>query len=170
MTAQDAVPASDPGHRSTAQTVLRFGGVGVINTAIDFVLFAVLHQHLGIVLANLASTSAGMTFSFVVNGLFTFRNEKLTLRHALTFLGTTGFTLWVIQPIAIHLILGVMPADFLAGFLAHLPVDVDRELLAKMFTIVICFVLNFLAYRYVVWPIEHKHDHDADPDVDPDAS
>ncbi|MCZ4500180.1 MAG: GtrA family protein [Marmoricola sp.] len=167
MTAHETplpAPASapDPAHRSTAQTMLRFGGVGVLNTGIDFGLFALLHNHLGILVANLISTSAGMTFSFIVNGLFTFKSEKLTLRHAVTFISTTGFTLWVIQPIAIHLILSVMPHD--------LPIDVDRVILAKMSTIVICFVLNFAAYRYVVWPIEHKHDAEHGAGTDPDLA
>ncbi len=115
---------------------MRFGGVGVINTAIDTVLFLLLHDRLGITVANLASTSAGMAFSFVVNGLFTFRAERLTVRHAATFLTTTGLTMWAVQPVAIHLMLGI----------------VDDLLVAKLSSIAICFVLNFAAYRLVVWP------------------
>ena len=61
---------------------MRFAGVGVCNTAIDWALFLVLHDRLGITLANFFSSSAGMVFSFVVNGLFTFRAERLTLRQA----------------------------------------------------------------------------------------
>ncbi len=117
---------------------MRFAGVGVINTAIDTGLFLLLHDRLGILLANLVSTSAGMTFSFIVNGLFTFRTDKLTVRHAATFLATTGLTMWAVQPVAIHLLLTV----------------VDELLIAKLGSIAICFVLNFLAYRLVVWPIE----------------
>lgn len=135
--------APESGLRRTAGT---FALVGIINTAIDFGLFALLHDPLGITLANLLSTAAGMTFSFVVNGLVTFKVERLTLRHALTFIGTTGTVLWVVQPIAIHLILGVLPH--------HLAID--RVLVAKASTIGISFVLNFAAYRFVVWPLEKK--------------
>ncbi|RNL65332.1 GtrA family protein [Nocardioides marmoriginsengisoli] len=124
--------------KAFSSTALRFGGVGVINTAIDTGLFVLLHDRLGILLANLASTSAGMTFSFIVNGLFTFRAEKLTVRHAATFLATTGLTMWAVQPVAIHLLLGV----------------IDQVLVAKLVSIAICFVLNFAAYRLVVWPVD----------------
>lgn len=110
----------------------------MLNTAIDTGIFLLLHERLGIVLANLVSTSAGMTFSFVVNGLFTFRAEKLTIRHAVTFLATTGVTMWAVQPVAIHLLLGVT----------------DQVLVAKLGSIAICLVLNFLAYRLVVWPVD----------------
>lgn len=110
----------------------------MVNTAIDTGLFLMLHDRLGILLANLVSTSAGMTFSFIVNGLFTFRAEKLTVRHAVTFLATTGLTMWAVQPVAIHLILGI----------------VDQVLIAKLASIGICFVLNFAAYRLVVWPTD----------------
>ncbi len=110
----------------------------MINTAIDTGLFLLLHDRFGVFTANLLSTSAGMTFSFIVNGLFTFRAERLTVRHAATFLATTGLTMWAVQPVAIHLLLGV----------------VDELLVAKLGSIAICFVLNFLAYRLVVWPTE----------------
>ena len=110
----------------------------MINTGIDTGLFMLLHDRLGILLANLVSTSAGMAFSFVVNGLFTFKAEKLTVRHAITFLATTGVTMWAVQPIAIHLLLHV----------------VDQVLVAKLLSIGICFVLNFAAYRLVVWPAD----------------
>lgn len=133
-----------------SSSVLKFAGVGVINTAIDTVLFLLLHDRLGVFTANLVSTSAGMTFSFVVNGLFTFRAEKLTVRHAATFLATTGLTMWAVQPVAIHLLLNVT----------------DEVLLAKLGSIAICFVLNFAAYRLVVWPLEHHHD-DAPADRTP---
>ena len=52
--------------------------------------------------AELQWTDAGMVFSFVVNGLFTFRTERLTLRQALLFVGTTGTVMWVAQPLLIH--------------------------------------------------------------------
>lgn len=122
-----------------SSAVLKFAGVGVINTAIDTVLFLLLHERLGVFTANLLSTSAGMAFSFIVNGLFTFKAQRLTIRHAATFLATTGLTMWAVQPVAIHLLLNLT----------------DEVLLAKLGSIAICFVLNFLAYRLVVWPADH---------------
>ena len=126
---------------------MRFAGVGVCNTAIDWGLFLLLHAHLGITLANFVSSSAGMVFSFVVNGLFTFRAGRLTLRQAVLFVATTGTVMWVAQPLLIHGWLWV---------LEHLLDDADLRLAgAKLASIACSLVLNFAAYRLVVWPITH---------------
>ncbi|CAN5356391.1 hypothetical protein BH11ACT8_BH11ACT8_09240 [soil metagenome] len=127
-------------------TLARFAMVGVVNTLLDLGLFLLLHDELGIVLANFVSTSAGMTFSFVVNGLFTFGAGRLTLRHALLFLATTGVVMWLLQPVVIHALLAA------AGGLGF---DQDATwvvLLVKVASIGVSFVANFAAYRYVVWP------------------
>jgi putative flippase GtrA len=110
--------------------------VGVVNTLLDLGLFLLLHDTLGIVLANFVSTSAGMTFSFVVNGLVTFGAGRLTLRHAVLFLATTGVVMWALQPVFIHLFLQV----------------VDELFVVKVLSIGVSFGANFAAYRYVVWP------------------
>ncbi|MEZ0577829.1 GtrA family protein [Nocardioides sp. MH1] len=127
---------------------MRFAGVGVCNTAIDWALFLALHDRLGITLANFCSSSAGMVFSFVVNGLFTFRAERLTLRQAGLFVATTGAVMWVAQPLLIHGWLWV---------LGHGLDDGDLELaIAKLASIACSLVLNFAAYRLVVWPVTHQ--------------
>ena len=124
----------------------RFAMVGVANTVIDVVLFMLLHDRIGILGANFVSTSAGMTFSFVVNGLFTFRADRLTLRHAVLFLATTGLTMWLVQPLVIHGLLSLLDGlDVLAD-------DDLLVLVVKVLAIGVSFVLNFAAYRWVVWP------------------
>lgn len=122
--------------------MVRFAAVGVVNTALDMVLFLVLHEPLGITAANFVSTSAGMTFSFLVNGRFTFRTQRPTARQALLFVATTGTTMWVLQPVVIHLLL-------------HL---VEPIAVVKVLAIGVSFVANFLAYRLVVWPATHRDD------------
>ena len=123
---------------SDRQTLVRFAGVGVLNTLIDLGLFALLHDHLGITLANFVSTSAGMLFSFVVNGRFTFRAERLRVRDAVLFVATTGTTMWVLQPLVIHALVWALG---------------DRlVLVAKLLAIAVSVVANFVAYRWVVWP------------------
>jgi putative flippase GtrA len=130
---------------------VRFAGVGVCNTAIDWGLFLLLHDMLGITLANFCSSSAGMVFSFVVNGLFTFRAERLTLRQALLFVATTGTVMWLAQPLLIH---GWLWA--LDGLLD----DADLRLAAaKLASIACSLALNFAAYRFVVWPVTHHAEH-----------
>ena len=129
---------------------MRFAAVGVCNTAIDWALFLVLHDRLGITLANFFSSSAGMVFSFVVNGLFTFRAERLTVRQAALFVATTGTVMWVAQPLLIHGWLWVLEAVVEDGDL--------RLAAAKLASIACSLVLNFAAYRLVVWPITHHDD------------
>lgn len=131
--------------RRRPRTIGRFAIVGVLNTLIDISVFMALVGPIGILAANFVSTSAGMTFSFVVNGLFTFGAGSLTMRHALLFVATTGVTMWLIQPIVIHGLLAVAQGALeISGDLVVLVV--------KALAIGVSVVLNFLAYRFVVWP------------------
>lgn len=107
-------------------------------------MFLLLHDRLGIVAANTVSTSAGMAFSFVVNGRFTFGAERLTPRHAALFLATTGTTMWLVQPLVIE---GLLRAADAVGTYPGAPL----VLIAKLLAIGVCVLLNFAAYRYVVW-------------------
>lgn len=134
-------------------TAVRFAAVGLCNTAIDVLIFMALHDRLGVTLANFVSTSAGMAFSFVVNGLFTFRSGKLTLRHALLFLASTGTVMWVAQPLLIHGWIWLLEQGPDVAVLGLGAVDL-RLWIAKLASIVCCLALNFFAYRFVVWPLE----------------
>jgi putative flippase GtrA len=115
---------------------VRFASVGVVNTLIDLVLFWLLQPALGILGANLLSTSSGMAFSFVVNGRHTFGADRVTGQQILAFLATNGFTMWLLQP----LVIGVSH-----GLWALPP------LVAKTLALGASVVTNFLLYRYVVW-------------------
>jgi putative flippase GtrA len=117
-------------------TVVRFAVIGVVNTTIDIVLFWVLHAPLGIVVANFVSTSAGMTFSFLANGRYTFGSTRVTLRQAALFLATNGFTMWLLQPLLIHAAYDVATVPLMA---------------AKVVALAGSVVVNFLLYRHVVW-------------------
>lgn len=119
------------------RTVVRFLAVGLCNTAIDVVLFWVLNAPLGIVVANFVSTSAGMTFSFLVNGRHTFGASRVTLRQAVLFVASNGATMWVLQPVLIQAV--------------HDAVAVPM-IIAKMVALGASVVANFLLYRYLVWP------------------
>ncbi|MCW2797500.1 GtrA family protein [Nocardioides sp.] len=127
------------------RTARRFAAVGVVNTLLDTGLFMLLHGRLGVVGANFVSTSAGMAFSFVANGVFTFGAGRLTLRHAALFVATTGVTMWLVQPLVIRGLLGLL-APVAGGGEAVV-------LLAKLLAIGVSVVLNFAAYRWVVWPV-----------------
>jgi len=119
------------------RTVVRFLAVGVCNTMIDLVLFWVLNAPLGIVVANVVSTSAGMVFSFLVNGRHTFGASGVTLRQAVLFVAANAATMWVLQPLLIHAVHDVATVPLMA---------------AKVVALGGSVVANFLLYRYVVWP------------------
>ncbi|HEX4686040.1 MAG TPA: GtrA family protein [Nocardioides sp.] len=119
-------------------TVVRFATVGVANTVIDLALFGMLLAPLGLLRANLVSTSVGMVFSFVANGRHTFGVTSLTGRQALAFLATNGFTMWLLQPSVIILAHAMLGAPLL---------------LAKTAALASSVVTNFALYRYAVFPV-----------------
>jgi putative flippase GtrA len=133
------VPGLNAVRRVTARmprSVVRFAAVGLLNTAIDLVLFAVLAAPLGILVANFVSTSAGMAFSFMMNGRHTFGAQRRTLGQAVLFVTSNAGTMWVLQPLLIHTAYDV----------AAVPLVV-----AKVVALCGSVVANFLFYRYVVW-------------------
>ncbi|HEX3931400.1 MAG TPA: GtrA family protein [Nocardioides sp.] len=118
------------------RTFVRFALVGVANTALDVALFAMLCPALGILVANVVSTSFGMAFSFAMNGRHTFGATHATRAQAMRFLATNVVTMWLAQPLAIsaaHAVPGVSLA------------------VAKLAGLGLSMVANFLLYRYVVW-------------------
>lgn len=121
---------------STRGTLVRFAGVGLLNTLVDVSAFVLLQAQLGVAAANVVSSSAGMLVSFVLNGLFTFRAARLTLRQAVAFTCTNVLTLWTLQPLLIHALLD-------AG---------GAVVVAKVIALGCCVGVNFAAYRWVVWP------------------
>ena len=118
----------------------RFALVGVLNTIIDAGVFMLLHDRLGIVAGNAASTSTGMAFSFVMNGRYTFRADRLTLRDLALFVLTNAVTMWVVQPLVI------------GGLRQVVGTGETATLLAKLAAIAVSVVLNFAAYGWVIWP------------------
>jgi putative flippase GtrA len=119
-----------------SRTVVRFLAVGAANTAIDVVLFWVLQAPLGIVAANLVSTSAGMAFSFRVNGRHTFGAGRSTPRQAGLFVGSNALTMWVLQPLVIVAAQSMLGAPLMG---------------AKVVALAGSVVADFLLYRHLVW-------------------
>lgn len=122
----------------------RFALVGVANTGIDLVLFAVLiASGSGVLMANTLSTSAGMAFSFLANRSFSF-GSSAPLRSTIgPFLAVTLVCLWVIHPLVILAVEAVLTG---AGLRA------DAALLAgKVAAIGVGLVWNYTWYRRVVF-------------------
>ncbi|GAA4533082.1 GtrA family protein [Amycolatopsis samaneae] len=125
-------------------TQLRFGLVGVANTLLDALGYALLVT-LGVPMfvANFLSTSAGMALSFTLNRSFTFRAKDGDVRRqAILFFAVTAFGLWVVQALVI---LGVTKA--FPGI--HL-------LVPKAAGIAVGLVWNYVLYHKVVFRKPHR--------------
>ena len=121
-----------------ARQMSRFAVVGVLNTAIDFALFAVLYflLEIPIVIANTLAYCTGVLNSFIWNKYWTFSEQpqdkraiqQLPLFFALYLvgLGLSNLTIWILAPL--------MPA-----------------LLAKLFAVGVSFVWNFWSTRRFVY-------------------
>ena len=125
----------------------RFALVGVVNTAIDFVGFGLLAAvGTPLLLANFASTTAGMTFGFFAHRAFSFRSTRHWRQTVLPFLLTSAVGLWVVQPLVIWLVRSVLLG----------PLDLSGALVAvwvpKACAIAVALVWNFALYHFVVFP------------------
>jgi putative flippase GtrA len=122
----------------------RFALVGVANTAIDFLLFALLTTvGLGVIAANTLSTTAGMAFSFVANRSFSFRSASSWRTTIVPFLAVSLTALWVIHPLVI---LGATALLTRLGL-----TETTAVLLGKVAAIAVGLVWNFTWYRRVVF-------------------
>ncbi|MEV4055491.1 GtrA family protein [Amycolatopsis sp. NPDC049688] len=125
--------------RLVTATQVRFGIVGIGNTLVDALGYALLVT-LGLpaFVANLISTTAGMLLSFALNRNFTFRAQDGDVRRqALLFFGVTAFGLWVVQFAIIWLVGRLLPGVNL--------------LVPKGAAIVVGLFWNYLLYHYVVF-------------------
>ena len=133
------------------ETKLRFGIIGVINTALDFGLLFVFSSLFGIPrgFANMLSTSISFIFSFFANKRYTFKSssKENVVREMVLFTVVTLFGLWVIQGLIIH---------FLTPVIINLGTTEELALLAsKLIATVASLNWNYLLYSRVVF--KHKN-------------
>jgi putative flippase GtrA len=131
--------------------VLRFGLVGLLNTAIDLSIYLGLRSAgMDLFPANLVSTSAGLSVSFLVNQSFTFKDRAGAgrMRTAGLFLLATGLGLWVLQPLVIAGVEHLLGTWSSADRLLAPPV---QTLVPKLAGIAVNIVWNYLAYDRVVF-------------------
>ena len=115
-----------------------FAGVGVINTMVDFGLFALFHLYLGwsIVGANVTAWIIAVTGSYVMNSLITFAAEsqrKLKLKAYASFLAAQVAGLF---------------ADTATVLIASYFMPV---LLGKVLALGASFVVNFSLSHFVIF-------------------
>ncbi len=125
--------------KTISATQLRFGLVGVANTLLDAIGFAVLATAgVPLFVANFLSTTAGMLLSFTLNRNFTFRAKGGDVRRqVILFFAVTAFGLWVVQALIIFAVTAAFPG-------VHL-------LIPKFAGIAVGLVWNYLLYDKVVF-------------------
>jgi putative flippase GtrA len=115
-----------------------FALVGCVNTSVDFAVFAILSELVGVppLGANVASYLMGATNSFIMNGVFTFRGNNISLvstqlfvRFALVTAACLG-----VSCLALVLVLPFVP-----------------NLVAKAVSIMVTFIFGFLMYSRFVY-------------------
>lgn len=124
---------------------VRFVGVGVVNTLIDFgVLFTLKSFGLPAVSANVVSTTTAFCFSFFANKKYTFQTNGTNVkREILLFITVTLFGLWVLQSGTIAI---------LNPLFVQFGMSADGALLvAKLIATGVSLVWNYTLYSRVVF-------------------
>jgi len=125
--------------------LVRFGTIGVINTALDFgLLFLLTYGGVSPILANYLSTAAAFIFSFVANRNYTFKasGEKLR-RQLILFFIVTFFGLWVLQPLIIWTVDIIFAGSYLDGWFVLL--------IGKLAASVVTLSWNYVFYSRIVF-------------------
>ncbi len=126
---------------------IRFGLVGFVNTAVDFIVLNILVGLFGIALvpANIVSTTVAMLTSFGLNKRVVFkRSDGSILRQFILFFAVTLSAIWIVQS-------GVM---FVAYQLLQSYTGWNETILlniAKLFGISAGLVWNYIWYSRVVF-------------------
>jgi putative flippase GtrA len=142
---------------------LRYLLVGGTNTLLDFLLFALFANVLGLYapLANVCSTAIVVVISFFLNHRFVFRSEHSRWRTAIQFVAITLFNGWVVQAGIIALIVHfATPAS--TGWPEWL-INLGAKVVGTAFSM----VLNFLGYRFIF--TRRRRGAVPEPDEDADA-
>ena len=119
-------------------TLVRFGLVGLINTSIDIFGFMLLATTFGIAvpIANAAAYSVGICSSYTLNSCWTFGNRFSARQHC------RRFGLFLLANAA-GLILSTCLVVFFLTFM--------DEFAAKVLSVPIVFVWNYVASKYLVF-------------------
>jgi putative flippase GtrA len=132
--------------RAVALKAISFAFVGVINTAIDFSVFWTTAKFLmwPLVPANILAWLVAVTFSYMMNSFTTFGPESgrvLRWRDYLTF-AASGVAGMVSSTATLFALSYVMPL-----------------LVAKLLSIAVSFVVNFLLSHFVVFRVRRPREN-----------
>ena len=125
------------------RVIITFALVGFVNTGADFAVFSVflLIINANVLISQVFGYIAGLTCSFFLNKYVTFKSKKKSLKQAILF-GAVNFTTLSISLIAIYFWSSV--------------VGIQEHIVKLFFVAPLTMVLNFLGYRYIVFPKKYN--------------
>lgn len=138
-------------NKHRVKKLVGFGGVGVINTLIDYAIFNLLLIGFGVrpFVANLVSTSFALTFSYFANKRFVFKHAGVfDVKSAVLFICFTLFGLWIIQGAGLALIIHWVQTNYPTLYNEHEFLIANG---AKLIASIASIIWNFVAYNYVVF-------------------
>jgi putative flippase GtrA len=129
-----------------ANEKVRFGAVGMVNTATDFIVLNVLVGLVGLplVASNIISTTTAMLVSFTLNKRAVFQgSEKGGVRQLVLFFAVTLSGIWLVQSTILSFVHHILEQ---AGLPAPLVLNA-----AKLAGICVGLVWNYFWYSRVVF-------------------
>lgn len=135
------------------QQLIKFASVGAINTAVDFLLFALLYNvfNAPLLLANTTSTGTALVTGFFLNARYTFRHSRKSKRIFVLYVAVTLIGLWVLQPVII-----ITLTPLLLTYLGEYLNQDSAVLAAKALSIVFSMVWNYAWYSSVIFKAREK--------------
>lgn len=129
---------SDNSLRTAAIQFLKFNAVGLLNTAVDFVVFTLLSAAgAGYAIAQVISYSAGTANSFILNKKVTFRDRQKAEQPSFDRMQLVKFILLNLVSLGVSLVLMHVLADRLGM----------QVLLSKVLVTGVTVVINFVGSR-----------------------
>jgi putative flippase GtrA len=125
---------------SRFKSLIRFAIVGIINTGVDFSVFAILHSLFGIdkLVCQIAGYSMGIINSFILNKLWTFENTNSKF-------GTVN---QIVRFICINIISLSVSLIGLQVLNAHYGLNIY---ISKILVTVIAQAVNYFGYKLLVF-------------------
>ncbi|MDF2505905.1 MULTISPECIES: GtrA family protein [Clostridium] len=120
--------------------IIRFGCVGCLNTMFDFGIFSLLNSLFGInyIISQIISYSTGTLNSYIFNRFWTFndtRTNKKTTKEIVQFIVVNSASLGV-SLIGLHILMQDISMN---------------SFFAKIISMILAQVVNFLGYRFWVF-------------------
>ena len=124
------------------QSKFRFVLVGLLNTGIDFgLLFLLTGFGVDKYISNYVSTLVALVFSFFSNRNYTFKSTIEKRKQLAPFTVVTLFSAWILQPLAIWLVLQM----------SNSPDGPQALFIAKTVAISVSLIFNYTLYSRLIF-------------------